>query len=86
MPNFNVKLSPKTVEKLQPIVDRTNAANDTDYDLVQWLTVNAQEIAIADNLNIANQAITQAEDADRVVRINAATKKARDDLIAALNA
>lgn len=51
MPNFTIKLSQKTVDKLTAgAVTRTNEAGGTSYTLLQWLTLHANEIAIADDL------------------------------------
>ena len=84
MPSFTITLTQKTVDKLQQQVQRTNENTGTTLTLTQWIKLNQEERAIADDLTAAITAIQQQQQADAQTAFNDAVTAARDELLAEL--
>jgi hypothetical protein len=74
MPDFTVRLSENHAGKLQGIVTRYNADNDTLLDIAGFLELHAREIAIQKDLQEAHNALVKQAESDVAVAI-AATKQ-----------
>ncbi len=75
---YTIDIADAAVPKLQAIVARYNADNGAALTVVQWLTLNAKEIAIQDELLAAAQTFEKQADADA----HAAVLAERDRLLA----
>ncbi len=78
MAKYTIDIADAAVPKLQAIVARYNADNGAALTVVQWLTLNAKEIAIQDELLAAAQTFEKQADADA----HAAVLAERDRLLA----
>jgi hypothetical protein len=81
MPQFTIDLSQKAVDRLQTQVQRTNDANGTNFTLREWLELHLKEIAIADDLTTAVQAIQEQQQRHAQDALNAAVHTERDRLL-----
>lgn len=86
MPKFTIDLTDKAVDKLQAPLARANSAGGTDYTLGEWLQRVVEEMAIADDLRAAVQAIAETEESAKTDRINDQARTVHDELLAALQA
>lgn len=81
MPQFTITLSQKAVDRLQVHVQRTNDANGTNLTMRDWVELHLKEIAIADDLAIATQAIQEQQQRDAQDALQAAVRAQRDRLL-----
>ncbi len=81
MPQFTITLSQKAVDRLQIQVQRTNDANGTTLTMRDWIELHLKEIAIADDLAIATQAIQEQQQRDAQDALQAAVRAQRDRLL-----
>jgi predicted hotdog family 3-hydroxylacyl-ACP dehydratase len=81
MPDFTIHLSHQAVARLQAIVQRANETNGTSLTLRAWLQLHAEELAIADDLAAAVNALQQQEEAAARDRLQAAIRATRDQLL-----
>jgi hypothetical protein len=81
MPDFTIHLSHQAIHLLQAVVKRANDTNGTNLTLRAWLQLHAEEIAVADKLAAAVQALQQQEEAAARDRLQAAIRTTRDQLL-----
>ncbi len=81
MPQFTITLSQKAVDRLQIQVQRTNDANGTTLTMRDWIELHLKEIAVADDLAIATQAIQEQQQRDAQDALHAAVRAQRDRLL-----
>jgi urease accessory protein UreF len=81
LPQFTITLSQKAVDRLQIQVQRTNDANGTTLTMRDWIELHLKEIAIADDLAIATQAIQEQQQRDAQDALQAAVRAQRDRLL-----
>jgi hypothetical protein len=81
MPDFTIHLSHQAVDLLQAVVKRANETNGTKLTLRAYLQLHAEEVAIADKLAAAVQALQQQEQAAARDRLQAAIRATRDQLL-----
>ncbi len=84
MPKFTISLTQATVDKLQTHVQRTNENAGTTLTLQQWMTLNLQELAIAEQLAATVAAIQEQQQRDAQTTLDDAVRTARDELLAQL--
>lgn len=81
MPQFTIDLSQKTVDRLQVLAQRTNDTQGTNLTLREWLELHNKEIAIADELATAVQAIQEQQQREAEDTLQAAVRAERDRLL-----
>ena len=84
MPRFTIDLTDKTVTRLQTYVQRYNDNNGTALTTKDWLTLHLHELAIAEDLAAAAEALRVQSEQDARATLTAAVRTTRDELIAAL--
>jgi hypothetical protein len=82
MPKFTIDLKQKTVDKLQAQVQRTNENQGTSYTLQVWLKRHIDELAIAEELGLAVNALQEQHQRDGQIALDAAIRSKRDELLA----
>ncbi len=84
MPKFTLDLTQNAVDNLQVIVDEENAQNGTALTMTAWLELQANERAIAADLNAALSDLQRQADKEAALAFEVAATAERDQLLAAL--
>ena len=85
MPSLKIDLGPGAWAALKVLVRRDNAANSLDLSLEEWATLHFKEMAIAEQLTARLEEIRKKAEKVGQAALDAAVKKERDGLLAALD-
>ncbi len=81
MPSFTITLSPKSVQRLKTLMQRTNDTEGTSLTLRDWITLHLRELAIAQDLSAALPALQEQTKRDYETALQAAITTTRDQLL-----
>lgn len=84
MPKFTLTVSDTHLIKLQAVVSTHNANTGQALTVQQWLDLHLQEVAIANDLQIAIAAIQKQQEQDAQQSLTDAINTTRDELLAQL--
>ena len=81
MPDFTITLSPKAVQRLKILMQRTNEIEGTSLTLRQWITLHLRELATAEDLSAAITTLQEQTKRDADNTLRAAITTTRDQLL-----
>ncbi len=81
MPSYTITLSPKAVQRLKALMQRTNETEGTNLTLRDWITLHLRELAIAQDLSAAIPSLQEQTKRDAETALQAAITTTRDQLL-----
>ncbi len=84
MPDFTITLSPRAVQRLKTLMQRTNETEGTSLTLCDWITLHLRELAIAQDLSAAIPTLQEQTKRDAETTLQAAITTTRDQLLQGL--
>ncbi len=81
MPDYTITLSPKAIQRLKILMQRTNETEGTSLTLRDWITLHLRELAIGPDLSAAIPPLQEQTKRDAEATLQAAIIATRDQLL-----